>query len=121
MPVFTPADRLAVMVAAAEEPVLSADELADLLKQAQRPDSTGLNPTDVGWTPTYDLNAAAAEGWRWKAGKVSPNYSFGIDRGRDEQSDVFKHCMAMAAQYTTGGSGSAKVPSMIDDFDITLP
>lgn len=91
------------------------------------PTGTGATVTDASvvwtesgsdpWAPTYDLNAAAAAGWRQKAGKVSPNYSFGVDGDQSMQSDVFRHCMAMADHYSSGGSGSAKAKSMIDDFD----
>jgi hypothetical protein len=108
--------RLQRMIAATEEPLLDVADIDDLVVIAKRPDSAGLVPSDPLWTPTWDLNAAAAEGWLWKAGKVSPNYSFGIDASRDMQSDVFTHCMAMHESLTKGSSGSAKVPGMIDDF-----
>jgi hypothetical protein len=116
-PRATARERLALMLAADEEPTLDDSEIAGLLAQAQRADVNGLYASDAGWIPTYDLYAAAAEGWLRKAGKVSPNYSFGIDASRDMQSDVFTHCMAMHEKYTKGSSGSAKVESMIDDFD----
>lgn len=28
------------------------------------------------WVPTYNLNIGAAEGWRWKAGKLANRYDF---------------------------------------------
>jgi hypothetical protein len=110
--------RLQRMIAATEEPILATTDIDDLVAQAKRPDSAGLAPSDPSWTPTWNLDSAAAEGWLWKAGKASPNYSFGIDASRDMQSDVFAHCMTMHEHYKqSSSSGSAKVESMIDDFD----
>lgn len=115
MPDFTPTERLARMLASTEEPTLSDDELADLLRFARRPDSAGNAPSDPAWTPRYNLKAAAAEGWRWKAARAAALYSSGTDVSQDSESDVFKHCMAMVAEYEGGESGSAKVKGAIDD------
>lgn len=51
------------------------------------------------WSPTWDLNAAAAEGWRWKAAKVSARYDFDGDGQRFSRSQLLKHCLAMAGEY----------------------
>jgi hypothetical protein len=109
--------RLQRMIAADQEPVLATPDIDDLVAIAKRPDSNDVIPSDPAWIPTWNLNAAAAEGWLWKAGKCSPNYSFAVDAEQSSQSDVFAHCMAMHEKYKTGGAGSAKVESMIDDFD----
>ena len=56
--------------------------------------------TDDGvWTPAYDLNAAAAEGWRWKAGKIADAFDFSTDQQSFEKSQRVKHCLDMAARY----------------------
>ena len=68
---MTPRDRLARMTAATEAPALNDADLDELLRGARRIDAAGLPPTDTAWTPTYDLNAAAAEGWRWKQARVA--------------------------------------------------
>ena len=54
---------------------------------------------DGAWTPTYDLHAAAAEGWRWKAGKIADRFDFSTDQQSFDKSQQFKHCMEMAAFY----------------------
>lgn len=62
------------MVAWATEPKLSEDDIAALLTRAAVVDEGGRAPSDVEWTPTYSpvfLNASAAEGWRWKAGRLT--------------------------------------------------
>ena len=56
--------------------------------------------TDDGvWTPTYDLFAAAAEGWRWKAGKISDAFDFSTDQQNFQRSQMVAQCMKMAAFY----------------------
>lgn len=66
---------------------------------AGRADSLNLPPSDPEWVATYDLNAAAAEGWRWKAGKVAGAYNIGQDGSTLQRSDMHKQCLAMAAYY----------------------
>lgn len=51
------------------------------------------------WTPTYDLYAAAAEGWRWKAGKIANAFDFSTDQQSFDKSNIFDHCQKMAAFY----------------------
>lgn len=58
------------------------------------------------YTPTYDLRAAAAMGWEWKAGKVVPQYDVAAGGGTNFlRSQQFKHCMEMAKRFRTGGIG----------------
>ena len=93
--------RLRRMVAAATRPQLTDEEITDLLVIAERADSLGTFSTDPEWVNTYDLNAAAAEGWRWKAAKVSGDYDAGQDGGQYSRSQVHTHCLKMAAYYET--------------------
>jgi hypothetical protein len=54
----------------------------------------------VAWLPTYDLNQAAAEGWRWKAGKVADLFNFVVDpRQQIDRAQIFEHCLSMAERY----------------------
>lgn len=107
--------RLAMMVAADSEPTLAADEVADLLQLVKRADVYGLLPADTGWIPTYDLNAAAAEGWRRKAGKVSGSNDFSVDG--DSYSDSQQHamCLEMARSYAAKSSGTISLAPTFDD------
>lgn len=57
---------------------------------------------------SYDLNGAAAHGWReWAAAKANL-YKFSADGASYDRNQWFDHCMAMAARYdaqaTTGAS-----------------
>ena len=99
---ITPAEaraRLERMVAASAVPTLDAAEVDDLMLMAARNDSVNVPPGEPLWVATYDLNAAAAEGWRWKAGRVAGEYTIGQDGSSLNRSDMHKHCLAMAAYY----------------------
>lgn len=103
------------MVAADSEPTLEVDEVEDLLDLVKRADIHGLLPTDTDWIPTYDLNAAAAEGWRRKAGKVSGSNDFSVDG--DSYSDSQQHamCLEMAKSYAAKSSGTISLAPSYDD------
>lgn len=61
------------------------------------------------WTPTYNLSAAAAEGWRRKASLCSGKYNLTVGAGQSFSRDqVFQHCLKMAELYGRGGVGSLR-------------
>lgn len=53
----------------------------------------------LSWVPTYDLNAAAAEGWRWKAAAAACRFDFSVARNQFQREQVHTHCLAMAKAY----------------------
>lgn len=53
----------------------------------------------AAWTPSYDLEAAAAEGWRIKAARVASQYDFKSDGGTLSKSQVIKNFLRMADEY----------------------
>lgn len=57
--------------------------------------------TDAGtaWAPTWDLNAAAAEGWRIKAGRAAGRFNFTTDGQTFARSQVIAHCRAQERSY----------------------
>jgi hypothetical protein len=58
------------------------------------------------WTPTYNLNRAAGEGWLWKAAKVAAEYEVSVGSGKTfKRNQKYDMCMAMAARYGGGGGG----------------
>lgn len=91
---------LAHMVSADTEPTLDAATLDDLLLLARIPDANGVAATDTGWEATYDLNYAAAEGWRWKAAKAASSYAFSMDGESPERSFLMIRCEHMADRYS---------------------
>lgn len=99
--------RLERMVAADEVPRLDAGRVAQLLELAARP--VGTDPdTAVLW----DLNAAAAEGWRWKlATLTAPDFSadgasFNLQGARDVCKTMITHYASAVATADAGGLGS---------------
>lgn len=104
--------RLELMVAWDAVPVLTSEEVDDLMVIARRPDEYGLLPTDEGWTETWNLNRAASEGWRRKAGKVAGAYDFSGDSQSFSRSQMHEMCLEMAAQYRRGGATSVAIATL---------
>jgi len=102
-------DRLARMTEAGSEPVLATADLDDLVLLAARRDADGLFPDDDDWTPTFDYNAGAAEGWRWKAARVAAAYDYAVDGQSVWRSQMFEHCMEMARHYARRIKGSLEI------------
>jgi hypothetical protein len=97
-----PINELETMTQAQMDPKLSLDDLQMILQNAQRADANGRSPSDVNWQPTYDLNAAAAEGWRLKAAKVAGDFNFRSPDGSSyDRSQVMEHCERMAKHYAS--------------------
>ena len=97
------------MTQAAIAPGLTDPEIEDLLWLARIDDADGYAPDDASWTPTYghrDLRRAAAEGWRTKAGKLTPEFDAAVGSGTEfKRKQQYDMCMAQAAEYASGASG----------------
>lgn len=101
----TPIEKLKKLAAWDIEPALTEDELDEILAGASVADKMGFAPADENWTPTYDLNAAAAAAWLIKAGRASSTTetepeSFYIT------SKIFDNCCRMASLYRAKGKNS---------------
>lgn len=92
-------------VAAASRPVLSAETLNRVLDQWRTPDAEGRPASDDAWDPSFDLNAAAAEGWRLKAAAVAGDFSFSADGASYSKADVLAHCLEMETKYASRSHG----------------
>ena len=75
------------MVAKDSDPTLSTAEITQLMSFA--------GSEALGWK----LELAAAEGWRWKAGKVAALYSFAIEDSQSDQGQVYRNCLDQAIIY----------------------
>jgi hypothetical protein len=82
------------------DPTLSEDDLEAFLASVALEDSDGLAPADEDWTPTYDLNAAAAAAWLVKAGRASALTEVDPPESGIVTSKVFDNCRAMARIFT---------------------
>ena len=106
----TPLEKLKKLTAWETEPALTEDEVEELLDAAALEDKAGLAPLHEEWTPTYDLNAAAAAGWLLKAGRASSTTetepeSFYVT------SKIFDNCCRMARIYRAKISSTLSIAS----------
>jgi hypothetical protein len=88
------------------DPVLTTDDVTDLVDAAARADASGLYRGESGWTPTWDLNAAAAEGWARKASKAANKFNFSEDGQRFDRAQIYAHCAAQQKVYADKAMGS---------------
>ena len=101
--------RLEMMLAHDVEPTLSVEEVDELVVLARRADSDGLAPDDDDWVPTFDLDAAAAEGWSWKANKVVPRFDVTLDGDSLRRAQIYAHCRRQASHYANRVVGNLGV------------
>lgn len=80
---------------ATTEPTWPTTSSATVVDQGVTWQEAGLDP----WAPTWDLNAAAAEGWRWKAGKAAAQFSFAAHEQRFDRAQKHQHCLLMAREF----------------------
>lgn len=55
---------------------------------------------------SYNLNAAAADIWRHKAGQYAMAVNFSTDNHRIDRGEIIKNCLSMAAFYERESGGS---------------
>jgi hypothetical protein len=106
---MTAKDQLKMMTAWDKAPALSEDELDGLLSKAALSDSAGYGPSDVLWTPTYDLNAAASLAWLIKAARASMLVEVDPPGSGLFTSKVFDNCRAMARAYAAKRSATVRI------------
>lgn len=97
----TAKDKLKRMIAWDMDPAVSDDEVDELLADAAVCDADGLPPGDDGWTPSYDLSAAAAAGWLIKAARASVLTEVDPPGSGIVTSKVFDNCRMMARYYAS--------------------
>jgi hypothetical protein len=88
------------------DPILTADDVTDLVDAAARPDEDGLYRGETGWVETWDLNAGAAEGWARKASKAAARFNFSEDGQRFDRAQIYAHCAAQQKMYADKAMGS---------------
>lgn len=109
MPDSTAKTRLKAMTAWDKEPLLTDGEIDDLLLQFRTTDANGVKPGGTGYVNTYNLRAAAYQGWQIKMGRATDLISSDLDGDRLSANQVFEHCERMARKYAP--SGSPSIPS----------
>src|SRR5688500_4209657 len=94
----TPLDRLKKLTAWTTEPTLTEPELEAVLAATSLTDTAGLAPLHGVWTPTYDLNAAAAAAWLIKAARASSTTELAPE-SPFVTSKIFDNCLRMSRLY----------------------
>lgn len=105
--------RLEILCAVDLEPPLSAAEVDRLLNMSRRSDSSGRYPDDVGWESTFDLRWAAAEGWRWKAGKCAQYFDFSADGASINKQQIMENCQKMSKFYAAASADTIQALSAV--------
>ncbi len=94
-----PIDKLKQLTAWDALPLLSQEDLEELLALSALKDASGLAPLHEQWSPTYDINAAAVAGWLIKAGRVAATVEIDPPGSGIFTSKVFENCRTMARLY----------------------
>lgn len=96
---MTPTEKLKLLAAWDTEPALTETEIGDLLAEAAIADGDGLAPEDEEWTPTYNINKAAASAWLIKAGRASALTEIDPPESGIVTSKIFENCVRMARVF----------------------
>ena len=100
-------EKLKKLTASAEEPALTDTEIDELLAASGVADPEGNGPGSEEWTPTYDINSAAAEGWMIKAARSASTTETDPD-SLAVTSRVFENCIRLAKLFSAKRAGSVK-------------
>ena len=104
----TPKEKLKKITAWDVAPALTDTEIDELLAQGAIADAQGNGPASEDWSPTYDLNSAAAAGWLIKAGRAAATTETEPD-GINVTSRVFTNCLRMSRIYSGKRAASVRV------------
>jgi hypothetical protein len=105
---------------ALSDPALSLDDIDLLLLTHRRADRWGTAPGFDGWEPTWDLDAAAAEGWRWKAAAIADRFGFSADGATFSRDQQWQHCMEMAGRFGARSIRSLDTSPFGDRFSVSV-
>jgi hypothetical protein len=94
---MTDLEKLKQLTAWDTAPELTEDDLEECLATVALVDANGLAPINEEWTPTYDLNAAAAQAWLIKSARAAAT----VDEPTAGvvTSKVFDNCREMARLF----------------------
>lgn len=82
-------------------------------------DADGRKPTDAGWTPTYDLHAAAADVWEEIAARLASQYDFDADGARFARSQTHQHALAQARYHRARRAPMSRTVSREHDISLS--
>ena len=91
--------RILTFANATDEPVLAPAVIETLLSMAKRVDEYEVEPTETGWTGTYDVNYAISQAWLFKASKLADRYLFMTGGKMFSRQQFYDHCMALYRRF----------------------
>lgn len=104
--------RVTLLGAAASRPALTQDEVEAIVGRHAMADGNHYEPGHTSWVETYDVNAATAEVFRIKAGRVAGDFNFSADDASFSKGDVLAHLLEMETKYAQmAGSADGVTPS----------
>ncbi len=106
---MTPIENLKAFTAWDTEPALTETEVESQLDAASMTDADGFAPSDEAWTPTYNLNKAAATGWLIKAARASDQTAIDPPESGIVTSKVFDNCLRMSREYKAKATATVAV------------
>ena len=89
-------DYVKLYAQAAVDPILSDDDINNLLLDCRIVDSENRLITDANYVSTYDLNLAVSTAWELKSAKVSGNYAFADNGLNIHREQIIENCLRLA-------------------------
>ena len=90
-----------------DEPESDSGFLASYIERYPLNDATGKAPGDDGWSPTYDLNAAAADLWAEKASTVAYEFDFSWQGGSYARTGKMEHAQRQERYFRSRSQAKA--------------
>lgn len=91
--------RLTLLCPVGSEPVLDLGDIESLLDMGRMVDEFDLEPTDTGWTPTYDAAYIIAQAWLVKATRLADRYLFMVGGKMFSRQQFYDHCMKLHYKF----------------------
>lgn len=82
------------------EPVITEDELQQILVLGKRKDINGIYPDEENYIETIDHNWCIAEGFKIKAAKASGSYQFKNESLELHREQIITNCLKMVSEYS---------------------
>ena len=106
---MTGIEKLKLMSAWDTEPLVSEDDLENVLEARSIADQNGALPGSEEWIPTYDQGAAAADVWLIKAARAAALTEVDPPESGIVTSKVFDNCMRMARYYRSKRAATVRI------------
>lgn len=102
-------EQIEILTQAETEPKLAIVELKLLVSRAKRVDDRRRLPSDVNWTPTFNIGAAVALGWEMKAAKVATAVDFKSADQSLTRSQLYAQLMKVSNEWRKRAGESVRL------------